>query len=44
MSDSLTPLLNEVIDAALDDRLDGLRAALPGRIESYDKATRRATV
>jgi len=44
MSDSLTPLLHEVIDAALDDRIDGLRAALPGRIESYDKATRRATV
>lgn len=37
-------LLTELIDAALDDRQSGLRVALPGRIESYDKATRRATV
>jgi hypothetical protein len=37
-------LLTELIDAALDDRQSGLRVVLPGRIESYDKATRRATV
>lgn len=37
-------LFTDLIDAALDDRQSGLRVALPGRIESYDKATRRATV
>src|SRR5678815_1164849 len=37
-------LLTELIDTALDDRQSGLRVALPGRIESYDRATRRATV
>lgn len=37
-------LLIELIDTALDDRQSGLRTALPGRIEGYDKASRRATV
>lgn len=37
-------LLAELIDTALDDRQSGIRVALPGRIESYDRASRRATV
>ncbi len=37
-------LLTSLIDSALDDRQNGLRVALPGRIESYDRNTRRATV
>lgn len=37
-------LLTALIDTALDDRQSGLRVALPGRIGSYDKQTRRATV
>lgn len=44
MSESQTPRLAEVIEAALNGALEGVRVALPGRIEDYDKATRRATV
>jgi hypothetical protein len=44
MSDSLTPKLSEVLDAAIEGALEGVRVALPGRIEHYDKDTRRATV
>lgn len=37
-------LLTGLIDAALDDRQDGIRTTLPGRIEGYDRDARRATV
>lgn len=39
-----TPRLEEVIDLALEGALAGVRTALPGRVEAFDKATRRATV
>ena len=39
-----TPLLAEVLDAHMTGVLAGVRVALPGQIEAYDNATRRATV
>lgn len=47
MSETLNQLPSmfaELIDTALDGTLSGVRVALPGRIDAYDKATRRATV
>jgi hypothetical protein len=38
------PGLEDVLEAALGGVIAGLRVALPGRIESYDSATRRASV
>jgi len=39
-----SPTLREVIGAHVDTALDGLRVSMPGRIESYDPSTRRASV
>lgn len=39
-----TPALEDVLEAAISGTLAGVRVALPGRIESYDSATRRASV
>lgn len=41
---SASPELAEVLRAALDSRLGTLHVALPGRVESYDAAKRRADV
>lgn len=41
---SKTPRLEEVLEAAIGGVLDDVRVALPGRIESYDADSRRATV
>lgn len=41
---SLTPVLAELLEAAVEGKTRNLRVALPGRIEKYDPATRRATV
>lgn len=41
---SQAPTLDEVLDAAIRGVLDDVRVALPGQIESYDAATRRASV
>lgn len=38
------PSLREVIGSHIDVALDGLRVAMPGRIDAYDPATRRAAV
>lgn len=42
MSDN--PSLTEVIEGAIEGYLDDVQVALPGRIESYNAETRRATV
>lgn len=39
-----TPQLATIIDLAFARRASGMRVSLPGRIESYDAATQRATV
>lgn len=39
-----TPTLAEVLEAAVAGALDDARVVLPGRIESYNSSTRRATV
>ena len=38
------PTLSEVLEAAIDGKLDDVRVSLPGRIESYNAERRRATV
>ena len=38
------PQIVEVLERHIDSILEGLHTAIPGRIESYDKATRKATV
>src|SRR5512139_1071929 len=41
---SNTPLLSEVLEAAIVAALDDVRTQLPGRIEAYDSAQHVATV
>lgn len=41
---SRTPSLREIIGLHVDVALDGLRVAMPGRIESYDPSTGRASI
>jgi hypothetical protein len=44
MSGTRIPSLVELLTAAIDGRLGGVHTALPGRIESYDASTQKATV
>lgn len=44
MSGDDNPTLADVLDAARDKALRGLRVALPGEIRSYDAETRRCSV
>lgn len=44
MSGTRIPTLAEVLTAAIDSRLGLLHTALPGRVESYDAASQKATV
>ena len=44
MSGSDTPLLVEVLEAAIEGYVNDLRVCMAGRIEAYDANTRRATV
>lgn len=41
---SQDPSLEEVIDAALDERLEHVYTAMPGRVESYDPEDQKADV
>ena len=41
---SRTPTLEEVLQVAMDSRLLDVHTCMPGRIESYDPATQKATV
>lgn len=41
---SLTPVLAELLEAAVEGKTRNLRVALPGRIEAYNKSIRRATI
>jgi hypothetical protein len=42
--DTRNPDLTTVLHAFFENKIDGLRVALPGRIEAYDAATQRASV
>lgn len=44
MTQSRTPTLAEVITAAVDARLPGLRVSLPGKVLAYDPTTQTADV
>lgn len=44
MSMTRNPTLEEVISAAISSRLGALHTSMPGRVESYDASTQKATV